>query len=79
MVAGSATEAERILLGKATTAVERLQRGLEMMTEAARLEIGTVLPRVRPFPLKALLHELRDQHEAAAHGGRLMRTRRSPA
>lgn len=57
---------EKALLDKATTAVERLQRGLEMMTEAAQLEIGSVRPRVRPFPLNALLEELRDQHEAAA-------------
>jgi signal transduction histidine kinase len=66
LVAQRVGEPEKILLSKATTAVERLQRGLEMMTEAARLEIGHVLPRVRPFPLRALLGELRDQHEAAA-------------
>ena len=66
MVATRVGQHERALLEKAMKAVERLQRGLVMMTEAGRLEIGNVQPRIRSFSLRGLLQELRDQHEAAA-------------
>ena len=67
MVAMRVGHHEKIMLEKARHAVERMHRGLVMMTEVARLEFGNVQPRLRSFSLRLLLEELRDQHEAAAH------------
>jgi signal transduction histidine kinase len=70
-LAAKLDERHRPMVARAEAAAARLDRGIDGILKAARLEFGGIEPKPRPFAIAPLLAELRDQHAADAQRKKL--------